>query len=696
MSVGLPRDAGEWAAVAAALAILAVSRAKRFASWGSARAFRAASALLAAGLSALYVVSYLRGGPRIIDATTYYLEGRALAEGHLAWSVGDLPTATMGRFLVRDVLASGDHAAAIFPPGYPALLALGFLVHAPLAVGPLLAACVTWLTYDLGEEVAARLPSISPLDRALVPRIAATLSVVCAALRYHTADTMSHGLAAALVTAALVCALRLRGDEDAREAPNRRAIGLPIALGLALGWLAATRPVSGIAAAALAAITLGRRGVRLRTIALALAGAAPPLALLVLHQRAATGAWLTSSQSLYYALSDGPAGCFAYGFGPRIGCRLEHGDFVEHNLRAGYGAFAALATTARRLKMHLVDALNAQPLAAVTAWGIGAAARRRETRALALSLPLFALAYAPFYFDGNYPGGGARFFADQLPVEHVLVAAALPALARAKLFRRLDTARLGASVTALALVGFALFAGKDHALLRDREGGRPMFEPRVLEAAGVERGLVFVDTDHGFDLGFDPDAMATRGVQIARRRGDASDRWLWEALGRPPTYRYDYAFDPDAPERAAVKAFEPPASHRLEAESLWPPVAQKGGYVEPAFHPCASAGRWLRFVPDGEGPGVTLALPRRAAGAILRIRIFASVDSKIQLQVEADGAEIARFDETSGERAEGPCGDEVRELPAVHPPKGAAHVGITFRGEGHGAGVDAVRVEESR
>ncbi len=38
---------------------------------------------------------------------------------------------------------------------------------------------------------------------------------------------------------------------------------------------------------------------------------------------------------------------------------------------------------------------------------------------------LQVLAYAPFYFDGDYPGGGARFFADILPLEHVLVGLAL-------------------------------------------------------------------------------------------------------------------------------------------------------------------------------------------------------------------------------------------------------------------------------
>ena len=46
------------------------------------------AALCAAALSAGYVVYYLRGAPRIIDATAYWLQARALAEGWLSWPLG--------------------------------------------------------------------------------------------------------------------------------------------------------------------------------------------------------------------------------------------------------------------------------------------------------------------------------------------------------------------------------------------------------------------------------------------------------------------------------------------------------------------------------------------------------------------------------------------------------------------------------
>ena len=83
---------------------------------------------------------YLRGGPRIIDATSYWLEARALSEGHLAFAVPEPSAAFRGRFLVSPEASA--RLAVIFPPGYPAILAVGFWLGAPLAVGPLIAAAL--------------------------------------------------------------------------------------------------------------------------------------------------------------------------------------------------------------------------------------------------------------------------------------------------------------------------------------------------------------------------------------------------------------------------------------------------------------------------------------------------------------------------------------------------------------------------
>src|SRR6185436_1425282 len=98
----------------------------------------AASCLLAFGLSCLYVRYYLRGGPRIIDATSYFLEARSLAAGSFSFAVPDPTAAFRGRFLLAS--SDGHRLGVLFPPGYPWVLSLGVRLGAPLLLGPALAA----------------------------------------------------------------------------------------------------------------------------------------------------------------------------------------------------------------------------------------------------------------------------------------------------------------------------------------------------------------------------------------------------------------------------------------------------------------------------------------------------------------------------------------------------------------------------
>jgi hypothetical protein len=309
---------------------------------------------------------------------------------------------------------------------------------------------------------------------------------------------------------------------------------------------------------------------------------------------------------VYYATSDGPPGCFRWGFGASVGCLFEHGEFVRARLPHGYGILEAAGTTLRRLKMHVLDVANFEPLAllSLVPW-------RRARPALAL-VGLQILVYAPFYFDGNYPGGGARFFADVLPVEHALLALAVAVVAKAHF------ERAWLFVLALAVAGFGVHASFEHAKLRDREGGHPMFEPDVLTKANVSQGLVFVETDHGFALGHDPHARPSlpKNVLVVRRRKDDVDRLLYEALDRPPTYAYDFDIATGA---ATVTLFVPPElgePMRFESESEWPALAQEGGFAAPAPSACGSNGRALVVMPSGDAAvaRATLALPVSSKG----------------------------------------------------------------------------------
>ncbi|MGK3967085.1 hypothetical protein WMF38_23290 [Sorangium sp. So ce118] len=737
MRAGLPRDPAQWIALALSVAALlagawllrrgrspALARADPAPRSGAAPglAIAAALAIVAALISAAYVAVYLRGGPRIIDATSYWLEARAMAAGYLAWPLDEPAASVLGRFLVRSGASAGgaapggaEHVAVIFPPGYPALLSLGFLAGAPLAVGPLLAAALALATYDLAARFAPEDPADAGGAARLraVPVLAALFSALCAALRYHTADTMSHGLAALCFTVALASARRALDEARAAAAsapsgPLDPAVRAAALAGLAAGWLAATRPPSALALAAALLLVLlpgsaragaaagpreGDPAPRLGRLAVALAiGALPGLALLAAHQRAATGAF-ASSQAAYYAVSDGPPGCFRYGFGAGVGCLGEHGDFVRHNLSEGYGFLAAAGTTLRRLKLHLVDALNAEPLALLVVAGAAIALRRPRSRALAVA-PLFQIAaYAPFYFDGNYPGGGARFFADVLPIEHALAAMAAVAIAeRARASRaagglaRRPGAPLAAALAAAALplAGFAFRAGFDHAALRDREGGLPMFDPAAVARAGVARGLVFVDTDHGFNLGFDP---APGDIEVLRYRGDALDRMAWEARGRPPAYRYGFAI-PDGGGLASVSlaplAFGAAAfpDAVIEGESLWPPLAQRNAWALPehAGGTCASGGRLLAVRAAASGAAVVrVGLPAPwLRGARISPRVAIAGDGAGEVRLLVDGALLHAWQVEPAAPSPSAAPLTCAELPAHPLPERAVEIELSL------------------
>ena len=260
-------------------------------------------------------------------------------------------------------------------------------------------------------------------------------------------------------------------------------------------------------------------------------------------------------------------------------------------------SLAAAGTTLRRLKMHLVDAANARAARAPRPVGASSRAATRARRALASLARRRArsLAYAPFYFDGNYPGGGARFFADVLPLEHVLLAVRSRSLAaRRSGAGRARRSRSSASrftrLRPRAARAIATAAGR-------------CSKPRRLARAGVTRGLVFVDTDHGFDLGFDPARTdAQRRLVVARHRDDAHDAILWERPRSPARVLVRIRAERGARVRPRVVplALRPRAEPtRIEAEAEWPPLAVESGFVRTSFPACASGHRALAIHPDG-------------------------------------------------------------------------------------------------
>jgi hypothetical protein len=676
------------------LRLAPILRTSRLSPRSSTALFLGIASLGAALLSMGYVDYYLRGGPRIIDATSYYWQGRALSHGAFTWTPFEPSASFRGRFFLfrEDAIGQGS-LGGIFPPGYPLLLAGGFVLGAPMLVGPALAAALVIATYFLARALSE---PICPALADPIAKGAALLSIVCAALRYHTADTMSHGATALGITVAFTSALYAAR----RGSPPRDGSVHALVAGFALGFVAATRPVSAMAAGLVVVcvfLQVSRSNTRRYPLLLLLLASMPGFVLLACSQRAVTGAWFSSTQRLYYALSDGPPGCFRWGFGEGIGCLFEHGDFVASRLPSGYGFLQAVGTTLRRLREHSRDIANVEPLALL--WLIPIVLRRHDARVrhVTAAVGLHFLAYAPFYFDGDYPGGGARFFADVLPIEH-----ALTMLGLALLTSRVASISAGALFTratlallSFSLGGFAVHGSFEHGKLRDREGGRPMFEPSALARAGATKGLVFVDTDHGFSLGHDLSANVRDGVVVARFRGDDRDRLVYEALGRPSTwlYRFDPSTSRVQPNAPVITPFLPrPSSDllRFEAEAEWPPLEQHEGFAVPAWSiDCVSGRRALVVIPTSSEPAsVTIALPIPEHGRY-------EVTPVIAPPTEVPFARTQRADNAMGTarlgtarwawRAPSTCVSlEPREL-ELEPPRAR----ITFEASGGAVAIDA-------
>lgn len=145
-----------------------------------------------------------------------------------------------------------------------------------------------------------------------------------------------------------------------------------------------------------------------------------------------------------------------------------------------------------------------------------------------------------------------------------------------------------------------------------------MFEPAVVHAAGADAALLFVDTDHGYNLAATPGAA----WGVARWRGDALDWMAWDAAGRPTAFRYRFDWTSGVAQPALERLELPPPSDaavgqralpatpmRIEGESLWPARAQRAAWALPehASGTCASGGRWLRVRALPARSGVSVA-----------------------------------------------------------------------------------------
>lgn len=230
------------------------------------RALATALGLWVLGLSVVVAHFLFSRNPILVDAVVQLFQAKTFAAGRL-WAPAP---AYPEFFLTQHMIVDGDKFFAHFPPGHPAIVALGLRAGLPAwIVSPLVTAGAAVLGYAAIRRIAGR-------D---VGHLSAPLFAFSPFLVFMAGEQMNHGTTLLFLSAAFYALVR--GREADRAA---WFVGAGIAFGLAF----ATRPLDAVAwATALGAWLLWER--RARALALIVAGGLPVAALVFGYNAATTG-----------------------------------------------------------------------------------------------------------------------------------------------------------------------------------------------------------------------------------------------------------------------------------------------------------------------------------------------------------------------------------------------------------------------
>lgn len=339
-------------------------------------------------LTALLALLVYERHPHIPDEAAYLLQARTFARGALT-----LPTPpALPAFDVDITLSDHGRWFSAFPPGWPAILALGALVRAEWLVNPLLGGLNVLLAYAVTRRLYDR-------------RTARLAAFLLAASPWHLFLAMSYMSQTVTLTVGLLAALGVirwrQGDSPAWL----------VLAGAAAGWAGLTRPLDGVLVAGATGLWLLVPGDRVAALRARLTGAVVyglgmglTGTLTLLYNRALTGSPLKFPVMLWSDRVYGP-GKNALGFGPDRGFGWTSLDpFPGHGW-----------------KDVLVNAnLNTfQVNTELLGWGTGSLLvvvaylllRRIERRDLGLLLAaLLVVGLHAFYWFSGGPDFGARYW----------------------------------------------------------------------------------------------------------------------------------------------------------------------------------------------------------------------------------------------------------------------------------------------
>lgn len=328
--------------------------------------------------------------PRIPDEVAYLFQAKTFVLGHLYVPA---PDGAMAAALGYDWIAIADGKwYSIFPPGWPAVLAVGVALGLPFLVNPLIAA----LTIPVGHACVSRWVS---------PRLAVVVTLLLAVSPWYLAtgaSLMSHSLTLLLVLSAWLLMLT--------EGPRR----LPawFAAGCLMGWLFLTRPLEGLTIGVLTGLwAMARADLRSprgwTTVGAYGLGCALVGALIFPYNQMLTGDALATPIDRYFDLLWHP-GANRLGFGADIGSPDRWGGV---DIWPGHSPLEALIQAQFNLRSLNIELLG---------WAIGSLAfafahfiwgrLSRTDWCMVAVIAVTVGAYALYWFNGGFYIGPRYWF----------------------------------------------------------------------------------------------------------------------------------------------------------------------------------------------------------------------------------------------------------------------------------------------
>lgn len=354
------------------------------------------SILVAFVATSLYAVTawlVFDARPLLIDEVVQLIQARIFISGRL-W----LPVDAHPEFRsIMHMVEQGNRWYGQFPPGGPAMLALGDVLHAPWIVNPVCAG-VSVVAFAAALRWSGSRPGVS---------LGATLAFAFAPfVVFQSASYMNHVTCLMwLLVAAAAAAYSARTDTDAV---------LPgLVCGLALGAAATIRPLDAAAWALPIAAWLAARAYRMRRWRAFLSsgvGVALPFAIMMVVNARMTGGPLTFGYTVLW--------------GPSHGLGFHESPWGEsHTVVRGLALTAAYLN---RLNEYLFELPIPSLLPALAALLLSRAENALD-RFLYVSAALIVGAYFAYWHDGFYLG--PRFMFALAPLL-ALLTARLPVIVR--------------------------------------------------------------------------------------------------------------------------------------------------------------------------------------------------------------------------------------------------------------------------